>query len=103
MEKSLEGKQWLVGDKFTFADLSFAPWNDRVDQILQVKREDMFNGFPNVKAWHERATSRPAWIKLMKKRAELMDAQGLQWNGIPKGIETFEEYKKVIEQTHAKR
>ena len=32
----------------------------------------------------------------MKLRARLMDEQGLQWNGVPKGIETFTEYEAKI-------
>jgi glutathione S-transferase len=32
----------------------------------------------------------------MEIRARLMDEQGLQWNGVPKGIETFTEYEEKI-------
>ena len=32
----------------------------------------------------------------MEHRARLMDEQGLQWNGVPKGIETFTEYEAKI-------
>jgi glutathione S-transferase len=101
LETSLEGKQWLVGDKCTFADLAFAPWNDRIDMILVIRPELKFDGFPNVKAWHERMTGRPSWVKIMEKKAELMDEQGLQLNGMPKGIKSFEEYEKLIAAMHA--
>jgi glutathione S-transferase len=101
LESSLEGKEWLVGDKCTFADMSFAPWNDRIDMILFCKPEEKFDGFPNVKAWHERTTRRLSWSTVMKKRDELMDQQGLQPNGMPKGINSFAEYQKLIEQMHA--
>jgi glutathione S-transferase len=57
---ALEGKQWLVGDKMTFADLAFTVWNDRIDAITLTAPEKKFDGFPNVQAWHERMTSRPA-------------------------------------------
>lgn len=103
LELSLEGKEWLVGDNFTFADLAFAPWNDRIDMLILCKPEEKFDGFPNVKAWHERMTSRPSWIKVMAKRDILMDEQGLQPNGMPKGIKSFEEYMKLIEAMHAGR
>jgi glutathione S-transferase len=101
LETSLAGKEWLVGDKFTFADLAFAPWNDRIDMVIMCKREQMFDGFPNVKVWHERMTSRPSWIKIMEKRDVFMDEQGLQPNGIPKGIASFEEYEKLIAAKYA--
>lgn len=101
LETSLEGKKWLVGDKCTFADLAFAPWNDRIDMVIMCKPEQKFDGFPNVKAWHERMTSRPSWNKIMEKKAVLMDEQGLQLNGMPKGIDSFEEYEKLIAAIHA--
>lgn len=70
--------------------------------ILVIRPELKFDGFPNVKAWHERLTSRPSWIRIMeKKKAELMDEQGLQLNGMPKGIKSFEEYEKLIAAMHA--
>ena len=92
----LEGKQWLVGDRITFADIAFAPWNDRIDSLLFCAPDKKFEGFPNVQAWHERITSRPAWKRVMDKRARYMDEQGLQPNGIPRGINSFEEYGEMI-------
>lgn len=32
----------------------------------------------------------------MESRAKLMDEQGLQWNGVPKGIEMFTEFEAKI-------
>lgn len=92
----LEGKQWLVGDKMTYADMAWVPWNDRVDTSLNVPGPNKFDGFPNVKAWHERMISLPSWKRSMELRAKLMDEQGLQWNGIPKGITNFQEYEAKI-------
>jgi glutathione S-transferase len=60
LEGILEGKQWLVGDKCTYADLVFVPYNNSVEWFLGVAVENRFDGFPNVKAWHERMTSRPS-------------------------------------------
>ncbi|KAK7755161.1 Transcriptional regulator ure2 [Diatrype stigma] len=96
LEGWLEGKQWLVGDKMTYADMAWVPWNDRVDTSLGVPEPDKFNGFPNVKAWHERMTSLPSWKRSMDLRAKLMDEQGLMWNGMPKGIKNFQEYEAKI-------
>jgi len=93
LDGCLEGKQWLVGDKITFADLSFATWNDRIDSLILCTPEAKFDGFPNVKAWHERMTSRPSWTKAMQTREKLMDEQGLMPNGMPKGIANMAEYE----------
>ncbi|KAI1496200.1 glutathione S-transferase [Biscogniauxia marginata] len=93
----LEGRKWLVGDKMTYADMAFVPWNERVDTSLGVPEPEKFNGFPNVKAWHERMTSRKSWKNAMETRARLMDEQGLMWNGMPKGTKSFSEYQAKIE------
>ncbi|RYC62855.1 hypothetical protein CHU98_g3354 [Xylaria longipes] len=85
--------QWLVGDKMTYSDLAFVPWNDRLDATLGVPDDKKFEGFPHVQAWHERMVKRPAWIKAMELRARLMDEQGLDWNGMPKGTKNFQEFE----------
>ncbi|KAI1809982.1 glutathione S-transferase II [Poronia punctata] len=85
LDVSLQGKQWLVGDKLTYVDLAFAPWNERVDASIQCSPEDRFEGTPNVQAWHERVTSRPSWEKAMRIRDKLMEEQGLNWTGLKEG------------------
>lgn len=95
--------QWLVGDKMTFADMAFAPWNFRLSEVLTQPWDEVWAGFPHVRAWHERMVELPSWKRAMETRARLMDEQGLQWNGVPKGIDTFTDYEKKIaagEKTH---
>lgn len=89
-------QQWLVGDKMTFADMAFVPWNDRLDQLLMQSWDEVWDGVSHVRAWHEKMVALPSWKRAMQTRAKLMDEQGLQWNGVPKGIETFTEYEKKI-------
>ncbi|KAK3303771.1 glutathione S-transferase [Chaetomium strumarium] len=92
-------KQWLVGDKMTFADMAFMPWNFRLVEVLAASSwDEVWEGFPHVRAWHERMVALPSWTRAMEKRAKLMDDQGLQWNGVPKGIETFTEYEEKIKR-----
>lgn len=93
LDGCLAGKQWLVGDKITYADLAFVPWNDRFEMVVMTSPEMKFDGFPNVKAWHERMIARPSWKRAMRKRDVLMDEQGLQPNGMPKGINNIAEYE----------
>ncbi|MBE3049057.1 glutathione S-transferase, partial [Candidatus Bathyarchaeota archaeon] len=57
LERALDGRDWLVGDKYTYADLSFHPWQ-RV--IPRVHDEDFYDKFPRVKAWMDRMDARPA-------------------------------------------
>ncbi|KAL2278520.1 hypothetical protein FJTKL_14434 [Diaporthe vaccinii] len=88
--------QWLVGNKMTFADMAFVPWNTRLDAVLVQSWDEVWEGLPHVRAWHERMVELPSWKRSMERRAVLMDEQGLQWNGVPKGIETFTEYEDKI-------
>ncbi|KAJ2996574.1 hypothetical protein NUW58_g936 [Xylaria curta] len=96
LDKWLDGKEWLVGDKITYADLAWATWNDRLDSVILCPADNKFEGLPNVKAWHERMTSRPSWKKAMEIRAKLMDEQGLTWEGRPEGIASHTEYETMI-------
>jgi glutathione S-transferase len=101
----LEGREWLVGDKMTYADLSFVPWNDILHQCIPMELEDRFKEFPNVKAWHERMTSRASWSKLAEVRKKAMEEQDLSWTGMPRGIDSYQEYLDKIakgEDTRAK-
>ncbi|KAK7746217.1 Transcriptional regulator ure2 [Diatrype stigma] len=91
-----ENAQWLVGSKMTFADMAFVPWNFRLSEVLNQSWDEVWEGAPHVRAWHERMVELPSWKRSMEIRARLMDEQGLQWNGVPKGIETFTEYEAKI-------
>ncbi|RYP52196.1 hypothetical protein DL768_002587 [Monosporascus sp. mg162] len=65
----LEGKQWLVGDKMTYADLAFVSYNSVVPVVMGWADDQHFGDYPNVKAWHERLTSLPSWKKTIELRA----------------------------------
>lgn len=80
LEHSLNGKQWLVGDKCTYADLSFVTWNDRMKPLTE---------FPNVEDWHNRMMSRESCETAMRFRLQLMDDQGLMPNGMPKSLPKY--------------
>jgi len=53
------GGPWLVGDKYSFADLSFVSWQTIIQKIHGT---DEFNPeeYPHVKNWIERILARPA-------------------------------------------
>ncbi|KAI1100334.1 hypothetical protein F4804DRAFT_336345 [Jackrogersella minutella] len=77
--------QWLVGDKITFADMAWVLWNFRLSETL-------------LQSWDE------VWKGTRHDRAAFVE-EGLQWNGVPKGIENFIEYGAKIaagEDTAAK-
>lgn len=78
LDHELKAREWLVGDKMTYADLAFVVWNERTDALAP---DDKFQGFPHLQAWHGQMTGRASWKKAMETRTMLMDEQGLDWHG----------------------
>ncbi len=75
VEKALEGKTYLVGNRYSYADLAFLPWfliayypwYARAQPgtfAAQVALDD----FPNVKAWLARILARPATAKSLEDK-----------------------------------
>jgi glutathione S-transferase len=67
----LAGKQYLVGDKCTFADFAFVNWDLTLDLSMQgdkevVTIEQRAALFPNWAAWHEGLLERPAVQRMIK-------------------------------------
>ena len=61
VERALEGKEYLVGGKFSYADLAiagFVPFFARIGVDLSP--------FKNIQAWIARCTSRPALARAMQ-------------------------------------
>lgn len=50
------GTGWLVGDKCTYADLAFVPWDMLLGFLMGD--EKIFEANPHFKQWHERLMSR---------------------------------------------
>ncbi|PDT14345.1 glutathione S-transferase [Rhizobium sp. J15] len=65
LESHLAGKQWIVGDRFTVADLNIA-------EVLRYAQSEgaLFDAHPNVKAWIERCQSRPAYKAMQATRGK---------------------------------
>jgi glutathione S-transferase len=57
MEAVLAGREWLVADRFTVADLLMA------DVLRQVDRFDGLARYPACRGYVARATARPAFVK----------------------------------------
>jgi len=59
----LQGKNFLVGDHFTLADLVFMPYTE---YLLRVDGwGDVFSAYPNVDHWWKNVSSRPSWQKVI--------------------------------------
>ncbi len=69
----LEGREYLVGNKCTFADLAFVTWQM---SILKIIEYDQAKDFPNVQAWIDRMSERPAIKAFLVERDERKAASG---------------------------
>lgn len=69
LNKILDGKEYLVGNKFTYADLAFIPWDVTIKKFLPETwdKYDVKAKYPNYVAWHERLIARPSVKKLYEQ------------------------------------
>jgi glutathione S-transferase len=66
LDRALQGKEYLVGDKYSFVDAAFVPWYAVAAMFeIDIKKE-----FPNTAAWLKRVQERPAIAKTIQDRAE---------------------------------
>lgn len=60
LNNSLAGKEYLVGNRFSVADINVAT----VLLLADVYKQIGVDRHPNVMAWLNRVSTRPAWQKL---------------------------------------
>jgi len=60
LEKRLEGRQFIMDDDYTIADIAIFPWVRTARVFYEADELLGFNNFPNVLAWLERCMERPA-------------------------------------------
>jgi len=59
LDNALEGKEYLVGDKCTYADLSFITWAVLAPFALGEHKVHFEKEHPDYHAWMERLMARP--------------------------------------------
>eukprot|EP01006_Ploeotia_vitrea_P047110 TRINITY_DN67091_c5_g8_i1.p1 TRINITY_DN67091_c5_g8~~TRINITY_DN67091_c5_g8_i1.p1 ORF type:complete len:269 (+),score=48.44 TRINITY_DN67091_c5_g8_i1:30-836(+) len=69
LDKQLEGKDWVIGDEYTIADMSIMPWIGCIDRGYGLW-DKVFGGevgketkFPNVVRWYNSMGARAAVLK----------------------------------------
>jgi len=67
LEGVLGGQEWLVGGRFTVADLNLAAVLSRLAELGGT-------AWPHLAAWHARCMSRPAAVKALAMRAAALAA-----------------------------
>ena len=64
VERRLEGREWIACADFTVADIMMAC------VLRSIRKTDLMDPFPKVKAYHERCFARPGWQRTLALYAE---------------------------------
>lgn len=69
LDRALAGRDWLVGQKCTYADLAFVMWNTNIDHVLKDRPEGAerwdIEKYPNFKKWQEKMLGRESLKKVL--------------------------------------
>lgn len=57
-ERLADGRTWLVGNQFSFADIALAP---RLDMFALIGVGDLYQRYPRIGAFVDRVKQRPSW------------------------------------------
>ena len=60
LEERLEGRDYLMGDPYTIADICTFPWVRGAKVFYEAEEAFEMRSFPNVMAWLDRCVERPA-------------------------------------------
>lgn len=60
LEARLKGREWLMGEEYTVADIATFPWVRTLRDFYEADEIIGFNDFPETIAWLERCLARPA-------------------------------------------
>lgn len=64
VERRLDGREWIACDEFTVADILLAT------VLRAVRKTDLIEPYPSLRAYCERALARPAWQRTLSLCAE---------------------------------
>ena len=67
VERRLDGREWIACADFTVADIMMA------GVLRTIRKTDLMDQFPKVKAYYDRCRARPAWERTLALYAERMD------------------------------
>lgn len=60
LDKRLEGRDYLIGDDYTIADIATFPWVNCLEEFYDATEQVGLKDFKNVAAWRARCNARPA-------------------------------------------
>ena len=67
LDGHLKDREYLVGDKCTYADLAFVTWQIGIKRVTAEKYDEE-KEFPNLSAWLKRLTSREATSSVLEQK-----------------------------------
>ena len=70
LDRALEGKDWLVGCRYTYADAAFVTWYESVIPKVLAGVVDLSKEYSNLDRWLQRIKARPAISKVLRNKAE---------------------------------
>jgi glutathione S-transferase len=68
LDRWLDGREYLVGGRVSFADLAFVPWQ-LLAQGIVGDAFDLATEFPRLQAWLDGLTARPAVADIIRRRS----------------------------------
>lgn len=70
---SRTGQEYLVGDKVSYADLMFVPWNQMTGFIMGEGFDaEWKKSYPKSYEWNQKMINRPAVKKVLDDKAKVM-------------------------------
>ena len=64
LERRLDGREWIACADFTVADILLA------SVLREIRKTDLMDRYPRLKAYYERALARPAWQRTLASYSE---------------------------------
>jgi glutathione S-transferase len=64
LERRLDGREWIACADFTVADILLA------SVLREIRKTDLMDPYPRLKAYYERALARPAWQRTLASYSE---------------------------------
>ncbi len=64
VEHRLEGRDWIARDDFSAADIMMA------GVLRTIRKTDLMQAFPRLRAYYDRCFARPAWERTLRSTAE---------------------------------
>lgn len=78
IDRALQHSDWLVGDKCSYADLSFVTWAEVGKGIfIQLNKADIYDKYPNYVKWADALKQRASVSSALEHIAAERKAHGL--------------------------